>query len=286
MKGQEIRSLINLVSKSKSQLPFMIATGGLGRLTQFNQNPDINFKDPDFQAADVQPYVAPDDFDNPPLGKEVLIEPIDKEHKSTQIWLHGLGDSAEGFAPNFKDPGTSPVEGTTRVRLITAPYTPVTINYEMQTNSWFDITEENFTPGFYSLPDVIKNTKLVNAIIEEEIKKVGGDSKKVFIGGSSQGAAMALYVGLGYDKPLGGVIGISGFKLEENITNENNKNTPIFLAHGTDDEVLPFINAQITYEKNRWISEHNVNFHEVRQMKHRADHNVLKLIREFMVSLT
>ena len=36
MKGNELRSLVNMVSKSKLQLPFLFAAGGLGRLTQMN----------------------------------------------------------------------------------------------------------------------------------------------------------------------------------------------------------------------------------------------------------
>ena len=36
MDGKELRSLINMVSKSKPQLPFLFAAGGLNRLTQMN----------------------------------------------------------------------------------------------------------------------------------------------------------------------------------------------------------------------------------------------------------
>lgn len=34
--GKELKSLINMVSKSKPFVPLLFAVGGLGRLTQFN----------------------------------------------------------------------------------------------------------------------------------------------------------------------------------------------------------------------------------------------------------
>ena len=40
MKGKEIGSLINMVSKSKPALPFLFAAGGLNRLTAVNLVPE------------------------------------------------------------------------------------------------------------------------------------------------------------------------------------------------------------------------------------------------------
>lgn len=53
------------------------------------------------------------------------------------IFLHGLGDSAEGFLDAFSYQHWVPQN--CRVILPTAPNVPVTMNNEFKMNSWFDI---------------------------------------------------------------------------------------------------------------------------------------------------
>ena len=73
----------------------------------------------------------------------------------------------------------------------------------------------------------MKNTaKKIFDILDEEIKILENDSKRVLIGGISQGCAMALYCGLSYDRPLGGIFGLSGFHINETELNSSNFNTP------------------------------------------------------------
>jgi phospholipase/carboxylesterase len=68
-------------------------------------------------------------------GRNIIIAP-EGEHKHTVIWLHGLGDSADGFLPVFKG---SKIFGTnTKIVLLTAPIRAVTVNGGMKMNSWFD----------------------------------------------------------------------------------------------------------------------------------------------------
>ena len=72
----------------------------------------------------------------------ILIAP--KEPKNSLIWLHGLGDSSEGFFDFFLDEN-SPVYDGTRVLLLQAPFRPVTINGGLKANSWYDI--KSLAPG-------------------------------------------------------------------------------------------------------------------------------------------
>ncbi len=55
------------------------------------------------------------------------------------IWLHGLGDSAYGFADVFLDPEWRFVPDNCKVLLLTAPERPVTLNGGIVMNSWYDI---------------------------------------------------------------------------------------------------------------------------------------------------
>ena len=66
MKGQELGSLINMVSKSKPQLPFLFATGGLGRLIQYNLVDSVNVEAVNVDSSNVEAVnVDSDDVDYP-----------------------------------------------------------------------------------------------------------------------------------------------------------------------------------------------------------------------------
>lgn len=51
---------------------------------------------------------------------------------------------------------------------------------------------------------------------------------------------MALHVGLGYSKPIGRIIGLSGYLFPHTKTREANKFIPILYSHGTKDNIIPF----------------------------------------------
>ena len=58
------------------------------------------------------------------------------EHTHSLVWLHGLGDSAYGFATMFESEVVLP---GCRVILPTAPERAVTCNGGMHMTSWYDI---------------------------------------------------------------------------------------------------------------------------------------------------
>lgn len=78
-------------------------------------------------------------------GFEILRNKVDKSIELipegayySLIWLHGLGDSSEGFLDFFELP-QSPVHHGAKVKLLQAPLRPVSINGGMKFNSWYDI---------------------------------------------------------------------------------------------------------------------------------------------------
>ena len=58
---------------------------------------------------------------------DITLTPVE-EHKFTLIWLHGLGDTAEGFLQIFYSENSSLPNKNTKVILLEAPKQPVTIN--------------------------------------------------------------------------------------------------------------------------------------------------------------
>ena len=70
-------------------------------------------------------------------SKDIILTPV-AEHKHTLVWMHGLGDSAEGFLDFFYNPDPLLPNKNTKVVLLNAPKVPVTCNNGMVMRSWYD----------------------------------------------------------------------------------------------------------------------------------------------------
>jgi len=81
------------------------------------------------------------------------------------------------------------------------------------------------------------------ALINRENSR-GVPSQNIVLAGFSQGSAMTLHIGLRYPQRLAGLIALSGYiPLADQAAqgwSEANRETPIFLAHGTSDPVVTF----------------------------------------------
>lgn len=73
-----------------------------------------------------------------PADRSITLNPHGP-HKSSLIWLHGLGDSAHGFADVFLNEDYVWTPPHVKVILLTAPERAVTLNNGMRMNSWYDI---------------------------------------------------------------------------------------------------------------------------------------------------
>jgi len=72
------------------------------------------------------------------------------------------------------------------------------------------------------------------------------------LAGFSQGAAIALFSGTRYPEKLAGIMGLSGYmvlapKFDAERDNAN-QTVPIFLAHGTQDPVVPLQLGEDTHQ--------------------------------------
>ncbi|GAB0490308.1 hypothetical protein MMPV_001540 [Pyropia vietnamensis] len=124
---------------------------------------------------------------------------------ATLIFLHGLGDTASGWASSFPLPGIEHL----RVVLPTAGTAPVSLNGGIAMPSWFDL--HGLTP---SAPDdevgIAAAVARVERVIDAEVAR-GTPPHRIVLGGFSQGCALALTVLLRSDRVLGGGIGLSGW---------------------------------------------------------------------------
>jgi len=114
---------------------------------------------------------------------KIVVEPK-QPATACVIWLHGLGDSGEGFAPVVPMLGLGQQHGI-RFVFPHAPIQPVTINGGMPMRSWYDIKSMDLHDRA-DLNGVEASEKLVKALIEEQIA-LGIDAEKIVLAGFSQG---------------------------------------------------------------------------------------------------
>jgi predicted esterase len=90
---------------------------------------------------------------------------------------------------------------------------------------------------------ILRSRAYFNTLIDEEIN-AGIPSNRIVIGGFSQGGAMAIFTGVTSRHHLGGVFGLSCYLLlQDKIKglapeNQPNKDTEIFMGHGTSDPLV------------------------------------------------
>ncbi|XP_044598025.1 acyl-protein thioesterase 2 isoform X2 [Cotesia glomerata] len=162
---------------------------------------------------------------------------------SVLIFFHGLGDTGHGWATSMgaiKAPHM-------KVICPTAPTMPVTLNAGFKMPSWFDLRSLDAT-GPEDEEGIRKAAEMVHGMIAEEVA-AGIPSKRIVLGGFSQGGALALYSALTFPEPLAGVIALSAWlplhqKFPANAV--GNKNIPVLQCHGDCDPIVPYKWGQMT----------------------------------------
>lgn len=163
------------------------------------------------------------------------------------IWLHGLGADGEDFVP-VADEMRLPVP----VRYIFphAPMRPVTLNGGFVMRAWYDVYAAA-PSGALALESgrqqddagMRASQAEVEKFIEREQQR-GIAPQNIYLAGFSQGGAVVLHTGLRHAAKLGGIIALSTYlPLAATLPREASdaaKTTPIFMAHGTSDPVIPF----------------------------------------------
>jgi len=162
------------------------------------------------------------------------------EPKGTVIWMHGLGADGWDFVPIVRE---LPLPQDLHLRFIFphAPVRPVTINNGHEMRAWYDIKMNDIS----RVPDeagIRESQASIEALIAREEKR-GVSAERIVLAGFSQGGAIALQAGLRHRERLAGIVALSTYlPLEDSLDREAaaaNKRTPIFMAHGTQDQVIP-----------------------------------------------
>ena len=192
----------------------------------------------------------------------------------TVIWMHGLGADGWDFVPIVRELPL-PEELALRFIFPHAPVRPVTLNGGMQMRAWYDIAMTDIA----RLPDergIRESQHAIDALIQRERTR-GVEPGRVVLAGFSQGGAIALQAGLRHPDRLAGIAALSTYlTLEDSLAAEAsaaNRATPILMAHGTQDEVIPLRLAEASrnalqakgysVEWHTWPMPHSVCAEEV-----------------------
>ena len=174
------------------------------------------------------------------------------EPAASVVWLHGLGADGYDFdpiVPALRLPGGPEV----RYVFPHAPIRPVTINGGVEMRAWYDIV--SIQRGSREDEAGIRESgEAVAALIRREAER-GIPADRVVLVGFSQGGAIALHAGLRYEEKLAGIIALSTYLPLRAAAAEfhaANSATPIFMAHGSLDPVIP---AVLGEESARFLSE-------------------------------
>lgn len=175
---------------------------------------------------------------------------LDKTQKPlTLIWLHGLGADGSDFEDFQQELSQFGEINNVNMVLPTAPVRTVTI-MKMKMPAWYDLLDEIFqTKHDESLVEDIEGMNasmaLVQSIIDQEREK--NPDVPIWLGGFSQGAAIALLTGYSQMKPLQGIIALSGYIPNHPRFDELSdvaRQTPTFIGHGTLDTVISIAKAR------------------------------------------
>jgi phospholipase/carboxylesterase len=155
------------------------------------------------------------------------------------IWLHGLGADGNDFVPIAEE-----INLPLAVRYIFphAPEQPVTINGGYVMRAWYDIAATDI--GAQQDAAGIRASQIeIEKLIARERER-GIPASNIFLAGFSQGGAIALHSGLRHAERLGGILALSAYlPLANTLPAEASaavKSTPLFMAHGRSDPIVPY----------------------------------------------
>jgi len=210
---------------------------------------------------------------HPPLdGVEVETGP---NPRGSVIWMHGLGADAHDFEPIV--PELDALIGIPlRFVFPNAPVRPITINAGHAMRAWFDIVDFGGPPDETATRE---SGETIRALMRRENAR-GVASDHIVLAGFSQGGAMAVFTGVRHAERIAGIMALSCFDpLPGTLAAERhaaNQQTPIFMAHGTQDPMVPLARARklqsdltslgYTVEWHDYPMPHSVSMEEVRDI--------------------
>lgn len=194
------------------------------------------------------------------------------------IWLHGLGADGHDFeaiVPELKMPDSVPI----RYIFPHAPMRPITVNMGMVMRGWYDIVDQDLSYDV-DYKGIEASAALLTHLIQAEMD-AGMPSERILLAGFSQGGVIVLHAGLRFTAPLAGILALSTYcptlTALESAQGAANQRTPIMLAHGRHDPLIPVTLGQMARDglvdlnyDVQWYDypiQHEVCLEEIQQIR-------------------
>ena len=197
--------------------------------------------------------------------------------KQAVVLLHGYGsDGADliGLAPHW--------QGVMPDAMFVSPNAPEQCRQLASGYQWFDVSFDGDRLAKRQL-GVVQARPILVEFLEDLWSQTGVTPENTILAGFSQGAMMALHVGLSLDKPLMGIIAFSGaFLPPEGFGTSPLPKTPVCLVHGDMDTVVdPEHSADADVALR--LAGYDVSYHVSEGVAHGIAPDGLAFASEFIV---
>ncbi len=227
------------------------------------------------------------EFIHKPFMDNLLKGPSLSKHdkpSKLMVMLHGYGDNAANFM-HLAQPIDINDWGMHYISL----NAPNIIPGNMMGYQWFDL----YPGGVYISEATPKEYELVNKEIEQSVTKLKYtinfyleelklNMRDCFVMGFSQGGIITFELARRIDKRLAGIGILSGRIIEKDEkSNPNLQKTPIFISHGSQDDVIPStkFDKSITYLKKK---NYDFESHLMEEDTHTISPNTINLFQKFV----
>lgn len=187
----------------------------------------------------------------------IEIDP-DSEPRGSVVWLHGLGADGHDFEPIVPE-----LRLSVPLRFVFphAPERAVTINGGAEMRAWYDID-----PGapLAGTEDIRQSASAIAELVDAENAR-GIPTERIVLAGFSQGGVIAMHLGLRSPDRFAGIMALSTYVHDhEHVVDEvsfASIDTPIFMAHGIMDPMIPITRA-ITSREALSALNYQIQWHE------------------------
>lgn len=157
------------------------------------------------------------------------------------IWLHGLGADGTDFA-GFVEALAGVSDKPMRFLFPHAPMQGVSLHGGAFMPAWFNLFGTQPSDA-QDEPGIRRASQAITDLITQEGRQ-GVSPNNIVLGGFSQGGALALYTALTGPHRLAATVGLSTYlplasQFVDGLMPLNNT-TPLFLAHGIEDPMIPY----------------------------------------------
>ena len=216
-------------------------------------------------------------------GNGISLVPKDENYYSVVVWMHGLGDTADGWASLM--PMLDLEE--TKFVLPTADQRPIALNGGYVMPGWSDVfgsdeSSPEDAEGF------MESARRVEEIVNEEMEN-GIKTENMVIGGFSQGGALALHYTLRSKYKFAGVAALSTWlplrgDYPGAISEEAKSSLRLFQAHGAADEVVQLPWGQSSHmQLKEWLRNgEDFQFMEIANMGHSSDQKEIDALKDVL----